>query len=217
MLLRIPKREGEEKMNKKQFCFVMALALFAGLIGGALSSKSTQGKEVFAQKLAKHRKVIEAEAFRLLGKNGERVALLSVKEETGQAALAFYDNEGNERFVLGINFDKQPGMALFDKKGTINLALGIPEDGNANLSIYNGEGNQTLGIVHGGIYLIADDGTTRAFLGRDRLHLIDGKGRLRAALGSLEAKKEKAAPVGKRDISSLVLLDEKENVVWSAP
>lgn len=204
-------------MKMRQTLLVFLLALMGGFIGGHLSRGVPVGQEAFAERATDGKRVIEAGEFRLVDQKGLRLASLTIREESGQAALAFYDDKGQERFLLGINYDRQPGMALFDRNGLTNLSVGIPADGQPNLAMYNERGRQTLGVVQEGVYLIAEDGTTRTFLGRGTLRLNDANATLRTALGSLEPPGDKGPGGSRRAVSSLVLFDENGNLLWSAP
>ena len=64
-------------MNK-QYSLTVLLALVAGLVGGVVSSQFYIGQPVFAQKTEQPGKVIIAEEFRLVDKNGKTCATLGM-------------------------------------------------------------------------------------------------------------------------------------------
>lgn len=77
------------KMNRKQYSFMLVLALVAGLVGGVISSRYFEGQPVAAapQKVVvgepTPKKVIEAEEFRVVNKEKKVLATLTYQEERG--------------------------------------------------------------------------------------------------------------------------------------
>jgi hypothetical protein len=175
-------------MSKKQYIFLVALALIGGLIGGAFSNSITS-KTVLAQKgvpsindfkkkyTRKPEKVVEAEEFRLLDKDGRVIAKL-VENIVGGGTLRIYGDEESEPFLL-LNNDRlllySNGMASQITLGTISLSGPKPF-----------------------IELCDKDGP-------------------RAVLGSTNLVTKGAGANIIRSPASLVLFDEKGNVIWSIP
>ena len=58
-------------MIKKQPLFIILLAAFAGFAGGFISNQIFQTKSAFAEKALSHRKVVLAEEFRVVDKDGK--------------------------------------------------------------------------------------------------------------------------------------------------
>lgn len=68
-------------MNRKEYVLMLTLAVLAGLVGGVVSSRFFMGEPVFAQKTPQHPKVISAEEFRLVDKDGKERAKLGLVDE----------------------------------------------------------------------------------------------------------------------------------------
>ena len=57
-------------MKKKQPLFIILVATFAGFAGGFMSNQIFQTKSAFAEKALGHQKVVVAEEFRVVDKDG---------------------------------------------------------------------------------------------------------------------------------------------------
>jgi len=93
-------------MNKKEYSLMLVLALVAGLVGGVVSSQFFVGQPAFAEKDAKTEKVIEAEEFRLVDKDGRTRAFLGFGHSPinrGQPRLELHGKEGFPLAVLGVS------------------------------------------------------------------------------------------------------------------
>ena len=88
-------------MSRKQYGFMILLAIVAGLVGGMLSSQFLMGEPVFAQKTPQAQKVIEAQEFRVVDKDGKsRVRLAG-------GSIVIYDLVPYPRFANGLNNEFQ--------------------------------------------------------------------------------------------------------------
>lgn len=77
-------------MKNKQYPIIIVLALISGFIGSALSSYFFMGNPAFADKKSKPAKVIEAEEFRVVDKNGKPIAYFkneTVKTRGGEVVI----------------------------------------------------------------------------------------------------------------------------------
>lgn len=63
-------------MKKKQSLFIIFVAALAGFAGGFISNQIFQTKSAFAEKAPGHRKVVVAEEFRVVDKDGKILARL---------------------------------------------------------------------------------------------------------------------------------------------
>ena len=92
-------------MSKRQYVLMLVVALIAGLMGGVVSSQYLVGQTAFARKKEPPRKVIEAQEFRLVDKDGKT-----------RAFLGFGHNPTNR---------KQPRFELHGKAGFPLAVLGV--------------------------------------------------------------------------------------------
>jgi len=67
-------------MNKKQYGLIVMLALVGGFIGGVISGQLFVGKTVFAQNEPSPQKLLVANEFRLIDKEGNTLAVLGQEE-----------------------------------------------------------------------------------------------------------------------------------------
>jgi hypothetical protein len=88
-------------MSKKQYSLMIVLALVAGLVGGVVSSQFLMGQPAFAEKKAKPQKVIEAQEFRLVDKDGKTRAFLGINR--GQPRFELHGKRGFPLAVLGLS------------------------------------------------------------------------------------------------------------------
>ena len=93
-------------MNKKQYSFMLVLALVAGLVGGVVSSKFLMGQLAFAEKKSNPMKVVESEEFRLVDKNGKTRAFLGFSHSPThrrQPRLELHGKAGVPLAILGVS------------------------------------------------------------------------------------------------------------------
>ena|SRR3972149_2312968 len=81
-------------MNRKEYWLMLMLAVVAGMVGGAMSSRIFIGVPVFAQKPAEPAKVITAEEFRLIDKDGKLRAMLYTPDKD---VVALFLNDREEK------------------------------------------------------------------------------------------------------------------------
>jgi len=66
-------------MSRKAYCFLLVAAMVAGFVGGTVADRLLTPEPVFAQQETQVGRVIEAQEFRLLDKDGKAVARLTVQ------------------------------------------------------------------------------------------------------------------------------------------
>jgi len=172
--------------------------------------------------------------------NGNPRFSVCLSEENG-TTLALLDSQGRKRLLLSETGSAGPTLTLSDARGKTRTCLGIRSDGNPFLllsdpSAEGGAAGRTIRIGLDGkdeatVSVSGAAGRPCAEMGLDSericLSLRDFTGNTRAELGSTELafgkdrSLKKASPqelsVEKREPSSLVLYNEKEKVLWSAP
>jgi hypothetical protein len=191
-------------MNKKQFSLLLMLSLFAGLVGGMLTSQFFLGTPVLAEKKVGAQNVVIAEEFRLVdkedkilstwgmyaggpgivlfGKNGQFRAVFSLTSPDEGPILTFADNKGNHRATVGLGAERQPYVTLRDQAGKERISLSLDDDGDPYLALYDQAENE------------------------------------RAILGTMDSMKlKRTGTIEKRSVSSLVLLGKDGQITWKTP
>ncbi len=191
-------------MNKKQFSLLLMLSLFAGLVGGMLTSQFFLGTLVLAEKKVGAQNVVIAEEFRLVdkedkilstwgmyaggpgivlfGKNGQFRAVFSLTSPDEDPILTFADNKGNHRATVGLGAERQPYVTLRDQAGKERISLSLDDDGDPYLALYDQAENE------------------------------------RAILGTMDSMKlKRTGTIEKKSVSSLVLLGKDGQITWKTP
>lgn len=182
-------------MDGKRFWPVMALALAAGLLGGALSGWFfSGGKPGEPGREQVSRKVIVANEFHLV------------------------DGEGKDRWVLALSRAGEPNFTFVNSRGWAPMAMGVNKEGVPFLNMILEPGKT------GGPSLVLMDSAMRNRLllglggeGAPFLSLLDEKGRARAVLGGGETLNPLTGSVEKRPLSSLVLIGADQEILWAVP
>ena len=191
-------------MNKKQFSRLLVRSLFAGLVGGMLTSQFFLGTPVLAEKKVGAQNVVVAEEFRLVdkedkilstwgmyaggpgivlfGKNGQFRAVFSLTSPDEGPVLTFADNKGNHRATVGLGAERQPYVTLRDQAGKERISLSLDDDGDPYLALYDQAENE------------------------------------RAILGTMDSMQlKRTGTIEKRSVSSLVLLNKDGQITWKTP
>jgi hypothetical protein len=191
-------------MNKKQFSLLLMLSLFAGLVGGMLTSQFFLGTLVLAEKKVGAQNVVVAEEFRLVDKedkilstwgmyaggpgivlfdkNGQFRAVFSLTSPDEGPILTFADNKGNHRATVGLGAERQPYVTLRDQAGKERISLSLDDEGDPYLALYDQAENE------------------------------------RAILGTMDSiKLKRTGTIEKRSVSSLVLLGKDGQITWKTP
>jgi hypothetical protein len=109
-------------MKRGQPVVIVVLALFAGFIGGILSSQFLGDRTVFAREEPPAKEVLVAHEFRLVSDDGRILAILGGHpgEEPFlpiEPALRFFDLQGDMRLLVGMIPVNKPYVGFFDKNG----------------------------------------------------------------------------------------------------
>ncbi|MGD9076777.1 MAG: hypothetical protein PVJ69_16285 [Desulfobacteraceae bacterium] len=180
-------------MARSQYMVMLVLALVAGVIGGALSSKILWRQQETPED-SMMKKVIVANEIHLV------------------------DHQGKARWVLAFSKDGEPSVTFVNKDGWAPMAMGVNRHGfpffNMILQPRKG-GGPSLTLMDGRM-------KNRAVLGlwengEPHLTLLDRDGQVRATLGSTVIRDSMTGSSVRRPCSSLVLFDERGKIIWSAP
>jgi len=205
------KRGGE--MNRKQYSLLVVLALVAGLVGGIVASRLFTNQPVFAKEvtsksteISPELRVIMAKEIMLLGLDRKPRIRLMV-DQNGEPGLHFYDEKGIYRAGFSVGAGT-PALTMYDKNG-LRLQIGLM-------------GLTSIGVEWPTILMMDEKGVNKVTLtldpiGRPHLTLKDDKDNARAILGYTSLKHTQTVIGGERPPSSLVLFNERGEVIWNAP
>ena len=191
-------------MDRKIYSLILLLSLIGGLAGGILASHFFVTAPVLAAKTVEAQKIVAAEEFRLVDKEGKVLSTLGMYaggpgivlfSKTGQfravfsltspeegPVLTFADKGGIHRATIGLGAKRQPYLALRDEAGKERLSLSLNDKGDPYLALYDQEENE------------------------------------RAVLGTLDLTKiKRTGTIEKSTISSFVLLNKNGEITWKAP
>jgi len=128
-----------------------ALVVASSLVGGAGCGMILTAKPALAEKELLHAKVVTAEEFRFLDKDGRLRAVISVLPD-GIIGLIFYDKHGIRRALLGVLPNGRPILSLHGQEGNSGAILAVLPDELPVLSLYGSEGKSgaTLGLLTDG-------------------------------------------------------------------
>jgi len=216
-------------MNRREYWLMVVLALIAGLVGGAVSSMFFIGEPVFAQKTPQHPKVITAEEFRLLDKDGYLLARLGIDSTSpgSLATFALFGRSGKPFAELGyLKYPPSPEspMLALHSGGESVIVQALMGMGGFKLKDEKGKIRASLDLLLDipVLRLNDKDGRPRVLLtldgdGNPSLNLRDENQKGRAVLGSTSLETTRIGEVITRPVSSLVLFDKDEKVIWSVP
>ena len=128
-------------MKRRQYLLLITLTVIAGLIGGAVSNWLFMARTAEAQETKNHEKVVIAEEFRLVDKDGKKLALLGKPYGLDQYGLRMYDDKGNVCISLkgqyGMHQDPGLYIASYDERspGTVLIEPGMLSVANGDTSI----------------------------------------------------------------------------------
>jgi len=195
------------KMNRNQHGLVVILVILAALVG-AVSDRLFPDTSALASEIGMASKegpppnnIIRAQGLELTDKTG-KVRAKFVLAPDGKPSLLLYDPKGSVSLSAAVGGDGNPVFGLRGKGGT-NMTLAIRSDGSPVFAMRDKKGKLRC------ILRLAPDGSPV-------LGLQDENGIARAVLGSMSGKVADRVP-STRPVSSLVLFDENEKVVWQAP
>ena len=189
-------------MTKKQYVVLVVLTVFAGLIGGAVASWFLTSHPAFAQKTPPTENIIEARSFHLVDRNGSLRGGLTILDD-GTAGLVLTNNNARAAIKLIINPNGKSSVTLYDNTGQGRALFAVESDGTPNLHLQSGAKSSAA------LSFSSDGNPSLSFLDKD--------GKLRAALGSVDFDAARTSQMGKRPVSSLILFDKDERIVWEAP
>jgi len=187
-------------MGRKPSAGMLVWTVLAGMLGGAAAARLVMVQPAWGQGRSR---VVEAEEFRLVEKDGKPCARLHV-DRSGRPALTLIDKHGEVRAVLGISPNGSPHLALSDKDGKVRVALAVWSDERAGLFV-----SDSAGTPRAALAAVAD--------GQPSLSVSDREGNARAVVGAASLELIPGQSFRNRSESSLALLDKDGKVLWAAP
>ena len=188
-------------MPAKYFGLVVVTAVIAGFAGGVAGGWLLAGEPASAQ--SGHARLIEAEEFRLVEKDGRPCGRFHV-DSSGRPAMLLFDKHSQVRAVLGVLPNGSPHMALSDKDGKVRVTLAVWPDARSGLFLSDGDD-----VPRARLAVLAD--------GTPSLALSSQDGKTRAIFGSAPIEMLPSRDVRHRSESSVVLFDRDGKPLWSAP
>jgi hypothetical protein len=191
VLERFEKVEKHNRQMKNAALTILLLLAFAVLVGSAGALP----------------KVIEAEQFVIKDPNGKV-----------RGRFGFLDriSEQKKQLIPG------PALVLYSDEGRSLARLGTFGGVTGDLHLESSAGKQSTGLTSNMLFFLDDNSVSRVEVGIPQgkspsLTVSDSAGQERTIVGVTQLVYKQSGIVDKRAASSLVLLDDVGNVIWSAP
>ena len=143
-------------MTRKHFALILLLALFGGVLGGAVMTRLLMVRPAFAQTAAEPLQVVRAQRFEVVDQDGKRRGRFD-SLPNGAVRLVFYDNDGKVRTGLLVATNGAPGLqfwdqnnkpvsvfsdsvTLLDPDGQPRARMSVSAHGNPAITLYDEEG-----------------------------------------------------------------------------
>jgi hypothetical protein len=145
----------EKKMNGKKQALAF-LSLFAALVGGMVLNQLVVGKAAIAQQEAEPHKVIVAEEFRVVNKEGK--VLASLGTPAGEPGIVLFNREGKIRAVLSlVSTEQTPILSLLDTDGKHRATVGMKANGEPYIALRNKESRVSISLSEGKVTVYGED------------------------------------------------------------
>ena len=170
--------------------------------------------------------VIEARRFVVKDASGRNLAALGTDRD-GAPLLVLTNLDGGLGATLEVTAARRPALTLYDRAGNSRAIMSVDSEGSPGLSLTDKAGTPRVGLAvatqgSGGLVLYGDKNTARASLGLGTswspyLVFMDDGGNIRTALGHADALPPALTKTFRVADYSMMLLNEKGGMVWSAP
>jgi hypothetical protein len=170
--------------------------------------------------------VIEAQRFVVKDASGKSIAALGADRD-GSPLLVLMNSDGRLAATLDVTAHKKPTLTLYDRDGKSRVVLAVDSDGSPALAMNDKTGTPRVGLAvatqgSGGLVLYGDRNAARASLGLGTdwspyLVFLDDNGNVRTALGQSEALPPALTKTFRVADYSMMLLNAKGEMLWSAP
>jgi hypothetical protein len=170
--------------------------------------------------------VVEAKRFVVKDASGRNLAALGTDRD-GAPLLVLTNLDGGLGATLEVTGARRPALTLYDRAGHSRALMSVDSEGSPSLSLSDNTGTPRLGLAvatqgSGGLVLYGDKNMARASLGLGTswspyLVFMDDGGAIRAALGQADALPPALTKTFRPADYSMMVLNEKGGMVWSAP
>jgi len=170
--------------------------------------------------------VIEAKRFVVKDASGRNLAALGTDRD-GAPLLVLTNLDGGLGATLEVTAARRPTLTLYDRAGNSRAIMSVDSEGSPSLSLTDKTGTPRVGLAvatqgSGGLVLYGDKNTARASFGLGTswspyLVFMDDDGNIRTALGHADALPHALTKTFRLADYSMMLLNEKGGMVWSAP
>jgi hypothetical protein len=170
-------------VDRLRYGLLVILAGTAGLAGGMIGERIARPEAVGAQEAESRGRILTAETFVLVDKDGKPLARLGPSAK-GAPRLEFLDTDGKPLLGTGLMDDGWPEIRLSPRDGKGVLSL-FYKDGSPRvlLSDKSGRMDTVLAATTERAHLVLyKEGKARATLALDGLDLLDQRGKGRARL-----------------------------------
>lgn len=186
---------------------ILGLVVVSGLMGGFISEWVRQETPAFAQKRSEPDKIVTAQEFQVIDRNG--IVVASLGASSGKAQLIFYDQGNKPQAIFGLLNDGSPGFSFFGKDGVSQAELRVGSMGHPSLKLNDVKGKKIALLGAHGLGLFNKNLRGRLTLTSDgmlNLDLLDRDSQTSSNLMLFSSQKP-----------TMVLSDQGGKVIWSAP
>lgn len=88
---------------------------------------------------------IQVEELELVDRQGNLRALLALNKQTRLPFLAFYDDRGRQRVLVGLDRPNRTVLAMYRENGALLASCGDDEEGRVGLTLFDQHG--AAGII----------------------------------------------------------------------
>jgi hypothetical protein len=201
-------------MSYKQNGIVIILAVAAGFVGGIFSNQLFVTGPAFAEKTQKQQKLIVAEEFRVVDKFGNTIGSFGIPPHLKDIeAMESPFNREKPHQIAQLSLGNNSTIILTADGDDGNIKVGGT---NSHIVLYATKSFAHLTFRKRTEHnLVSKIGVTT--LKGTNINLQDDKGNERVLIGNTEFIPTKTGVKHKHPVSSIVLFNEKNDVIWSAP
>ena len=201
-------------MRYRQNGIAIILALAAGLVGGVISNQLFATRPAFADKKQMQQKIVIAEEFRIVDKFGNTIGSFGIPPHLKDIA-AMESSSGN----------KKPHQIAQLSLGNNSTIILTADGDDANVKVGGTDSNIVLYATKSFAHLTFRKQTAHNLVPKIRLttlkgtniSLYDDRGNGRILIGNTALPPTKIDVKHPYPLSSIVLFNVKNDVLWSAP
>jgi hypothetical protein len=191
-------------MKKRHYGVMIVLSLMVGLAGTIITNQVFVAAPASAEKIAARKKVIVAEEFRLVDKEGKVVSTWGMY--AGGPGMVLFNKQGKFRAVFSLTSpEESPVLTFADKDGVHRAIIGMKAERRPYITLRDEAGRERISIS-------LDDA------GDPYMVLYDNEENERAVFGTVDLTKiKRTGSIKTSSIASFVLFGKDGQVTWRAP